>query len=132
MTKEIYSVPGRIKITCSVTSIRNKRKYTSTEVGTNSCINVSRDYKDKIMNAKLNAIYKHMNRGGGSDAVVTVIDFDITYFTRQVRIEKETKTFKNKQGKTQKRTYAYGVDKTTGKRVHRARIVKKAEMDDFE
>jgi hypothetical protein len=132
MTKEIYPAPGRIKITCSVTSIRNRKKYTSTEIGTNSCTNVARDYKDKIHNAKLNAIYKHMNRGGGSDAVVTVIDFDIVYFTRQVKIEKQTKSYKTKDGKVKKQTYAYAVDKNTNKRVHRARIVKKGEIGDFE
>jgi hypothetical protein len=132
MTKELYPAPARIKITCRVTSIRNGRKYSSEEVGTNSMLNASRDYKEKIQNAKLNAIYKHMNRGGGSDATVQVIDYDIVYFTKQVRIVKEIKSYKNKQGKIQKQTYAYAVDKNTGKRVNRARIVKKSTINDLE
>lgn len=127
MTKELYPVPGRIKVTCRVTSIRNGRKYTSTEIGTNSMPNVVRDYQSKIANAKLNAIYKHVNRGGGSDAVVEVIDFDIKYFTDKVKIHKETK-YNNKR---QKRTYVYATDKNTGRRVERARIVRKGELDNF-
>lgn len=123
MTKELYPAPGRIKITCRVISIKYGRKYTSTEIGNNSMNNVARDYKDKIFNAKLNAIYKHMKRGGGSDAVVEVTDFDIVYFTKQVKIIKE------KEGKN--KTYVYAVDKFTGKRVQRARILKKGKIDDF-
>lgn len=131
MTKELYPAPGRIKITCRVTSIRNKRKYSSTEVGTNSMTNVSRDYKEKIFNAKINAIYKHMARGGGSDAVVEVLDFDIVYFSKQVKIEKEIRTYKDKNGVTQKKRYAYATDKFSGRRVNRARIIRNGELEDF-
>jgi hypothetical protein len=132
MTKEIYAVPGRINIVCVVTSIRNRKKYTSTETGTNSMSNVARDYKEKIYNAKLNAIYKYMNRGGGSDAVVEVKDFDITYFTNQIKIIKEVHQYKDKNGDIQRKRYAYGVDKTTNKRVNRARIIRKGTIDKFQ
>jgi hypothetical protein len=122
VTKELYPVPGRIIITCRVTSIRNRRKYTSTEIGTNSMHNVARDYKDKIQNAKLNAVYKHMNRGGGSDAVVEVIDFDISYFKDKVTIHRE---------QINKKKYVYATDKVTGKRVNKARIVRRGKINDF-
>ena len=131
MTKELYPAPGRIKVICKVTSIRNKRKFTSTETGTNSMHNVAKEYQEKIRNAKLNAIYKHMNRGGGSDATVEVIDFDIVYFTDKVKLHKEEEIYEYKDG-YRKRTIVYATDKETGKRVNAARIVKKAKKDTFE
>lgn len=127
MTKQLLPAPGRIKIICHVVSIRNRRKYTSTEVGTNSCTNVARDYQTKIKNAKLNAIYKHMNKGGGSDAVVEVTDFDIEYFIKVVKIVKYEKVDK----KGNKKRYAYAVSKTTGKRVNPARIIKNGDIEHF-
>jgi hypothetical protein len=93
--------------------------------------NVARDYKEKIGNAKLNAIYKHMNRGGGSDAIVEASDFDITYFTTQVKIVKEDRSFKDKNGVMQKRRYAYALDRDRGKQVFRPRIIRKGDVEEF-
>jgi hypothetical protein len=130
MTKDLYPAPARIKITCNVTSIKNGARYQSTEIGTNSMRNASAEYKDKIANAKLSAIYKHMSRGGGSDASVIVEDWDIAYFNDKIKLQRKTEDYEYKTG-TRKRTFVWGVDKQTGKSVYRKRLLKKAQDKDF-
>lgn len=127
MTKELYPAPGQIILTCRVTSIKYGKNFTTTEIGTNSMTNVSRDYKNKVLNAKLNSIYKHMNKGGGSDAVVEVIDFDIKYFKNIVKIEKKQRTVRGK-----KYTYVYSRNKKTGKLTNRPRKLRRGDINGFE
>ena len=98
------------------------------EKGSNSMHNVAAEYKEKIANAKLNAIYRHMSRGGGSDAVVEIQDYDIKYFTKKIKILKEQR--KNRNGVI--KTYVYGIDKNTGKRINKSRIVRKSDKDEFQ
>lgn len=90
MVKSLYPAPARLKLMCIVSSIKNKKMFSTAEIGTNSMEFASRQYRDTkiVKNAKLNAIYKHMKRGGGSDATVKVEDFDIEYFDNFVTRKK--------------------------------------------
>lgn len=130
MTKELYPTPGRITVVCIVESIKNGRRYRSEEKGTNGMKNAARDYKEKIRGAKLLALYKHMSQGGGSEATITGVDYDIDYFTDKVTLHKKTEEYQYKDG-TRKRTFVWGTDKATGKTVYHKRLVRKADVDDI-
>jgi hypothetical protein len=138
MTKELYPAPGRIEVICLVTSIKNNRKLTSKEIGGASMYNVARDYIEKVENAKLNAIYLHMQKGGSSDAIAKVIDFDITYFTKKTKGSKQyapNLVIVKKKQYTRNgvaKNYSFAINPITGKRIYRARIVTKGDLNTFQ
>ena len=91
MTKALYPSPGQLVLYCKVMSRVNRRTFVTMEEGTNSMRHVSREYTNAkiIRNAKLNAVYKHANRGGSvSGAVVEVMDFDFNYYDNFVERKK--------------------------------------------
>ena len=108
MTKQLYKAPAQVRITFLVQSRKNKRRFTTTETGVNSTFDAKKAVEDKrfIENARLNAIYKHMAKGGNSSAITSVVDYEIFYFTDLARVEKR----KYKNG-----TYDVVVDARNGK-----------------
>ena len=142
MTREILPAPGRIEVTTRVTSNTDGKIRTSTETGGASMHNVAREYRDKIEKAKQNAIFRHLiiqkiPNDYNTTTTTEVLDFNIIYFTKKTlgsysyspNLVKITKYKDAKSGKT----YAYATDKVTGKRVNKARIVRKGKLEeDFE
>lgn len=133
MTKNLYPAPGQIILQCRVSSISGRRVFTTVEIGTNSMMNVAREYKDKVANAKLSSIYKHMAKGGSSNAQVEVIDYDIKYLDKKFgvrrRKEYESVPIRNEKGRVigeEIKTYAVAYDKTNGKRLGK-RILRRGE-----
>jgi hypothetical protein len=64
MTTRLYNAPGQIQTLFRVHSIHNCRQYVTAQTGTNSSSNVRRSIEDEkfIENARLNAIYKHLEK----------------------------------------------------------------------
>jgi len=123
MTKNLYPAPGQIRLYCIVSSKKGRYNFITEDIGTNSMMNVAQEYKSKVENAKINAIYKHYKKGGTSDAKVQVVDYDIFYqdkfygVTRRIETEKRgNKTIK----------YATAYEKSTGKRLGK-RLLRKGD-----
>jgi hypothetical protein len=122
MTTLLYNAPGRIEIKYIVQSVKRNRRFTTEETGFNSTLNVKRAVEDKsfIENCRLNAVYKHMAKGGNSSAITTLISYRIKYFRDLVSIEKRD---------TPKGQYHYVVEKKTGKVLSRQKREYRLELE---
>lgn len=120
MSKPIYKASGQLRIFYLVTSIKNKKMFVTEEVGTNSSFDMYNALKNNSFkeNARLNAIYRHMAKGGTSTAKTEYLDHDIHYYED---INK-TQTRKYKSG-----TYYVTTNTKTGKVTGR---VKKRQTSD--
>jgi len=74
-TKALYPLVGQVQITFEVRS-----RIITIETGTNISKNVKRDFNTILEGARLNAIYKHIQKGGTSGATASYISHDIEYF----------------------------------------------------
>jgi len=103
VTKALYPSKGQIILKCVCRSVIGRRVFTTREDGTNSMNNISAQYRNpKILkNARLNALYKHMSKGGNSSGTVEVLDFHFNYYTDTVEIKRVLRYDK----RTKKREY---------------------------
>lgn len=108
-TKQLLSLQGRLYIYCRV---RSPNGFQTDEVGEASGY-IKNNFRDLIESAKLNAIYKHVLRGGRSGArIIIIYSYEVRYFQTNL-ISKRVRY--SPRGKQKKGTYRIITRNTNGR-----------------